>query len=111
MSTEVAMTGTEVPIYQRENGRLSFLPAGHLDRPYVVALSTKRIDIDYVNDLATIGGAPDPFTPGAVAVGGKSGMFGLAMLAGLKYIHRAGAAPDAPPPPPPPPKKTRRKKT
>lgn len=108
MPTSTDVNGIEVPIYQRENGRLSFLPAGHLDRPYVVALSTKRIDIDYVNDLATIGGAPDPFTPGAVAIGGKSGMFGLAMLAGPKYNHRAGAAPDAPPPPP---KKTRRKKT
>lgn len=92
--------GTEVPIYRREDGRLSFLPAGHLDRPYVNVLSTKRIDIEYVGDLATISGAPEPFKPGAVAVGAKANFFGLILIDGPRGGYRGGAAPDAPPPPP-----------
>jgi hypothetical protein len=92
-----------VPIYRRAEGRLSFLPAGHTDRAYAEAMSSRRIDIDYVNDLATLFGVREPFTPIGVAVAGRAGMFGLSLTRGpdFRALRSGGAAPDAPPPPPP----------
>lgn len=89
-----------VPLYRRPGGRLSFLPAGHVDPVYMEVMSSRRIDIDYVNDLATIVGVSEPFTPLAVAVAGKSAMFGLTVTREPDPKIRHGvAAPDAPPPP------------
>src|SRR5438128_887899 len=102
-----------VPLYKRPEGRLSFLPSGHTDPVYMEVTSTKRIDIDYVNDLAVIVGVREPFTPLGVAVAGKSSMFGLTVTREPdRKIRFNGAAPDAPPPPPPTdkPRKGRKKR-
>lgn len=90
-----------VPLYKRAEGRLSFLPAGHMDPVYMEVTSSRRIDIDYVNDLAVIVGVSSPFTPLGLAVAGLSTMFGLTVTREPdRKIRHGGAAPDAPPPPP-----------
>lgn len=91
-----------IKLYRRPNGRLSFLPAGHTDPAYTEAMSSRRIDIDYVEDMATIFGVREPFTPLGVAVAGRAGMFGLTLTRGPDHraIRTGGAAPDSPPPPP-----------
>lgn len=90
-----------VPLYRRDNGRLSFLPAGHTDPVYMEVTSSRRIDIDYVNDIAVMIGVALPFTPLGMAVSGKSSMFGLTVTREPdQKIRHGGAAPDAPPPPP-----------
>jgi hypothetical protein len=89
-----------IKLYRRPNGRLSFLPSGHTDPAYVEAMSSRRIDIDYVEDLATIAGVREPFTPLGVAVAGRAGMFGLTLTRGPDYraIRSGAGAPNAPPP-------------
>jgi hypothetical protein len=101
MADQPALT-TLIPLYRRPEGRLSFLPAGHTDTTYVEVTSTRRIDIDYINDLGVIFGIREPFTPIGIAVSGRAGMFGLTLTRGPDHraIRLGGAAPDAPPPPP-----------
>lgn len=89
-----------VPLYRRPEGRLSFLPSGHADPIFMEVVSSRRIDIDYVEDLATIVGVREPFTPIGVAVAGKSAFFGLAIgREPGRLVWRTPTAPDAPPPP------------
>jgi hypothetical protein len=100
-----------VPLYRRPEGRLSFLPAGHTDTVYMEVTSSRRIDIDYVNDLAVIVGVSSPFTPLGLAVSGMSSMFGLTVTREPdRKIRPGGAAPDAPPPPPTDKPRKRRKR-
>jgi hypothetical protein len=75
--------------------------------------SSRRIEIDYVNDIAVMVGVASPFTPLGLAVSGKSSMFGLTVTREPDRKARSGgAAPDAPPPPPPTdkPRKGRKKR-
>jgi hypothetical protein len=98
MAEQPALT-IVVPLYKRAEGRLSFLPAGHTDPVYMEVTSSRRIDIDYVNDIAAMVGVALPFTPLGMAVSGKSSMFGLTVTREPDRKARfGGAAPDAPPP-------------
>lgn len=107
--TDAPTLSIGVPIYRRQGGRLSFLPAGHTDRVYIEVNSSKRIDIDFQEDLAAIYGVKLPFTAEGIAVAAKSAMFGLRITGGPDRKAPFGAAPDAPPPPPKP-RKGRTKK-
>jgi hypothetical protein len=99
MAEQPALT-IPVPLYKRAEGRLSFLPAGHTDPVYMEVTSSRRIDIDYVNDIAAIVGVSSPITPLGLAIAGKSSMFGLTVTREPdRKIRYGGAAPDAPPPP------------